>query len=429
MGKTRKDSRGYELKTHEYQKPDGTYMYAYYDRDRKRRFISADTLFELRKQKDKLKVQTSCRIDPAAVDKTTLNQLFDMYISQAEHLAPQTRFNYKDMYDRHVRPKFGKMKITEVRYSDVKRFYNEFLKKEKVREGQKNEKRSKHSLENIHTPLHCAFEVAVKDGLLDRNPCKDALRDYKKTREWKLEVKKREALTMEEQNAFMNYLKSNSKYESWLPIMTVLFGTGMRIGECLALRWSQVDLNKGMIYVSNSLSDRRQFDSEHAEKHNGLTKTPSSIREIPMFLDVREALQQEYEMQSIFGFCEEEIDGYTGFIFMNRDGKVLSQASVNRFIKRAYEAYNKEETVKAKEEGRNPVLIPHFSCHITRHSFCTRCIDNGIPPHIVQRIMGHSSIQTTIDIYTSVTGKQLQGYENYRLFDEDFSERKIVLSA
>ena len=140
MAKTRKDSNGYTLRTNEYQR-NGRYIYSYYGWDRKRHFIYADSLYELRKKEAKINAQIDNRLDPATADRTTLNQLFDLYISQANHLSPQTRFNYKDMYDRHVRPAFGKMKIMEIRYSDIKKFYDEFLNKEKVREGQKGEKR------------------------------------------------------------------------------------------------------------------------------------------------------------------------------------------------------------------------------------------------------------------------------------------------
>ena len=138
---------------------------------------------------------------------------------------------------------------------------------------------------------------------------------------------------------------------------------------------------------------------------------------IPMHEKVRESLQREYELQSITGFNKETIDGYTGFVFTNANQMTFSPPSLNRFIKRAYESYNKEETMKAKEEGREPLILPHFSCHITRHSFCTRCIEAGIALPELQRIMGHASIQTTIDVYTRITGKQLQSSLDKLLFD------------
>lgn len=379
----------------------------FYQHSRRLVYVYAKSLVELRKLEKKIEQDIDNRLDPGGADRTTVNQLFDLYISQAQHLSPQTRFNYMNMYNSHVYPNWGKQAISKVHYSDVKKFYYAFLEKEKTREGQNGKKRSVRSLENLHTPLFCAFEVAVKDGLLDRNPCKDALRDVKKSRSWKNDTKKREALTREEQRAFMNYLRSHDKYAGWLPIMTVLFGTGMRIGECLAIRWDNILWDENMICIDSSLSNR-EFGNDHAEKHVGMPKTNGSVREIPMHSAVREALLQEYEYQSITGFNKEVIDGYSGFIFTNANQKAFSPPSLNRFIKRAYTAYNEEEKEKAEKEGREPLLIPHFSCHITRHTFCTRCVEAGVPLPELQKIMGHASIQTTIDIYTSITGKQLQ---------------------
>ena len=416
MTKARKDSKGYALRPGEYQRSNGSYAYAYYGWDRKRHFVYAKTLSELRKVAKQINEKIDNRLDPNAIDKIDVNALFNLYISQAKHLQPQTRFNYVDMYNRHVRDGFGKEKISKVRYSDVKKFYYDFLEKEKVRSGQKGDKRSKRSLENLHTPLFCAFEVAVKDGLLERNPCKDVLRDVKKSYEWKVETNKRQALTREEEEAFLNYLRNNSRYAGWEPILTVLFGTGMRIGECLALRWSDIDWEAGMIHVQLALSNR-QYGNGHAEKHISSPKTLSSVRLIPMHEKVRESLKREYELQSITGFNKEMIDGYEGFVFTNANQMTYSPPSLNRFIKRAYEAYNKEEIVKAKEEGREPLILPHFSCHITRHSFCTRCIEAGISLPELQKIMGHSSIQTTIDVYTRITGKQLQSSLDKLVFD------------
>ena len=424
MVKIRKDSKGNKLNPGEYQRSNGRYVYAYYDRDGKRRFVSAVSIFELRKKTKIINAKIAKGLDPKAADKITLNELFDLYISQADHLAPQTRFNYKDIYDRHVRPEFGEKKISDIRYSDVKDFYNAFLNTEIVRGSKKGKKRSVRSLKNLHTPLYGAFEVAVKDELLDRNPCKDALKDYRKTREWKMSIKEKKALTEEEQKAFLNFLQRHSKYDSWISIMVVLFGTGLRIGECLSLKWSDIDWDKKMINVETTYSYRRVYGKEHAEKHNGMVKTIRSIRKIPIFPEVYAVLQQEYEDQSIIGFCEEVIDGYSGFIFTNTRGGKLSGSSVNGFIKRAIMAYNEEETENAKNEGRDPLLLPDFSCHATRHSFCTRSIDAGIPPYIAQAILGHASIQTTIDRYTSITEKRLKDYENYHLFDEDFLKYK-----
>lgn len=97
------------------------------------------------------------------------------------------------------------------------------------------------------------------------------------------------------------------------------------------------------------------------------------------------------------------MDGMSGFIFANRDGKLLNPSVINRAIRRIYEAYNAEEILKAKKAGRQPLLIPHFSCHHIRHTFCTRFCESETNLKVIQSIMGHANIETTMDIYAEAT--------------------------
>lgn len=79
---------------------------------------------------------------------------------------------------------------------------------------------------------------------------------------------------------------------------------------------------------------------------------------------------------------------------------------INRAIKRIYTAYNEEETAKANKEHREPVLIPHFSVHNLRHTFCTRFCENETNVKVIQEIMGHADISTTMNIYAEATEKK-----------------------
>lgn len=132
-------------------------------------------------------------------------------------------------------------------------------------------------------------------------------------------------------------------------------------------------------------------------------KTSAGIRIIPMLSEVRKALEDEYERQKITGFNESIVDGYTGFIFKNRYGDPLSAHNVNRAIDRICNEYNEEETILADKEGREPFLIRHFSVHNLRHTFCTRFCENESNIKIIQEIMGHADIETTMNIYAEAT--------------------------
>ncbi len=98
---------------------------------------------------------------------------------------------------------------------------------------------------------------------------------------------------------------------------------------------------------------------------------------------------------------------------LNNKGLQINLQAINRAIKRIYEAHNAEEILKAKNEHRDPVIIPHFSCHHMRHTFCTRFCENETNVKVIQSIMGHASIETTMDIYAEVTqAKKKEALDN-----------------
>ena len=132
------------------------------------------------------------------------------------------------------------------------------------------------------------------------------------------------------------------------------------------------------------------------------------MRTIPMMDEVYEAFLQEYEMQKCMGYVSEEIDGFTNFVFLTAGGSVLSAGSVNRAIANISEAYNSMETNAARMEKRDPILLPHFSAHNLRHTFCTRFCENESNLKVIQSVMGHKDISTTMDIYAEATEEKKQ---------------------
>ena len=126
----------------------------------------------------------------------------------------------------------------------------------------------------------------------------------------------------------------------------------------------------------------------------------------------------EHEEQEETGFNETEIDGMTGFVFINRFGSVLNPQAVNRTIKRIISGYNAEEVINAKRERREPIILPDFSCHHLRHTFCTRLCEHETNLKVIQAIMGHRNIETTMDIYAEATDqKKKESFENLSKLD------------
>ena len=122
-----------------------------------------------------------------------------------------------------------------------------------------------------------------------------------------------------------------------------------------------------------------------------------------MIDEVFNAFLDEYEIQKCIGFSSEEIDGYSNFVFVTATGTVYLPNAVNRAIERARVAYNKDEIEIAEKEDREPLIIPHFSAHHLRHTFCTRLCEQEPNVKVIQEIMGHKNIQTTLDIYADAT--------------------------
>ena len=108
----------------------------------------------------------------------------------------------------------------------------------------------------------------------------------------------------------------------------------------------------------------------------------------------------------------------SGFKFNHRFGNVLHQQGLNAAIRRISADYNHEEQIKAAKEKREPLILPHFSCHHLRHTFATRCCENETNLKVIQSVMGHANIETTMDIYAEATERKKQ--ESMKKLSEKF---------
>ena len=397
MAKVRKDTKGRVLHRGEsYHKARQEYVYAYTDSFGKRRFIYSGDLGELRVKEKEVQKNELDGISVYALAKSDFNFVFDRYIETKTELRSSTRSNYVYNYNRYVRKGFGKKKISDIKYSDVLFFYNSLL-----REGL-----SISTVETIHGLIHPTFQMAVRDNIIRINPSDNVLAEVKKKLKGRPEP--RRALTFEQQQAFLKYLEK-PEYIRWKPMFTVMFGTGVRVGELIALRWKDIDFDENKITVIHNITYYPRLEKGRCEFELTDPKTETGKRTIPMLDKVREAFLAEKAYQEESGnHCIMELGGYSGFIFCNRFGNFHNPASINRAIKRIVNDYNAREEVNARRDGRKPLLIPNFSCHITRHTFCTRLCENETNIKVIQTIMGHKDIQTTLDIYAEVSESKKQ---------------------
>lgn len=393
---SRKDKKGRILRPGEtYQASRDLYIYSYTDPLGKRRYKYSKDLVALREKEEQLKRDQMDGIDSYLAGTADLNYIFDRYMATRNDLRETTKANYELTYDRYVRNTLGKKKIADIKYSHIVWFYSNMITEKQLRIG---------TIQYVQRMIRPALQMAVRDDIIRTNPADGVIQLVKKKTQCD-GMKIRHALTLEQQRAFMNYIKERPLYDRWINLFTVLIGTGVRVGELVGLRWEDIDFEKRLIDINHSLfyfaGKKNQRPSRWIVSD---TKTDAGHRTIPMVEPVYDALIAENIRQEKTGVrCQTEIDGMSGFVFYNRFLEVYVPESINRELSRIVESYNSEEEVIAVKEKREAVLLPPISCHYFRHTFCTRLCEADVHIKVIQSIMGHKDIHTTLDIYSEVT--------------------------
>lgn len=372
----RKDKTRTVLRTGELQRSNGSYQYSWTDENHKRRYVYSKTLEALRIKEEAIEKDKSDGIK-AEARYVTLDDLYELWKDLKRGLKNNTFENYKYIYETFVRRQIGSKRVSTFLKSDIKRFYNYLVDERGLKPA---------TVDGVHNILHQIFDMTVDDNYIRNNPTNNVLRELKKAHCFKTE--KRRGLTRPEQELFMDYLKNSNTAVYWYPVFAVMLGTGLRVGEAIGIRWDDIDLENRIIDINHSLTYyQRADDSYKCEFRVSLPKTEAGNRRIPMMQQVYDVLQEEYERQKQEGFCVENVDGMTNFVFTNRFGMPHNPATVNRAIKRIVDTHNSEEEVAAKKEKREPVMIPRFSCHIFRHTFASRFCENETNIKVIQEVM------------------------------------------
>ena len=396
----RKDKDRIVLRKGESQRKDGNYDYRWTTRDGKRHSVYAKTLEELRAKEDEI-LRDKCDGIKTEARYVTINDVFEVWKQLKRGLKDNTFQNYKYMYEQFVKPDFGNTRVSQLKKSDVKRFYNMLADERALKVS---------TIDSIHTVLHQVLDMAVDDAYLRNNPSDNVLKELKQAHNF--DTEKRKALTVAEQELFLDFLRRNHQYNHWYPIFAVMVGTGLRVGEVTGLRWCDIDLKENLIDVNHTL-----VYYNHAENgcyfNINTPKTKAGVRNVPMLEFVKQAFIEERKYQMVNGIrCNVKIDGYTDFIFVNRFGAAQHQGTLNKALRRIIRDCN-DEVLERNEE--NPVLLPRFSCHTLRHTFTTRMCEAGVNIKVIQDALGHADISTTLNIYADVTKelkkKEFEGLE------------------
>ncbi len=392
MIERRKDNKNTVLREGEHQRSNGTYEYKWRDKIGRRKSIYAKTLPELRRKQKEILRNT---LDGLDTDNSNLiiNDMFNLWIKIKRGLKDNTFRNYIYMYDQFVKPNFGLIKLSELKRSDVRAFYNTLKEQQGLKVS---------TIDSIHTVLHQVLDLAVDDDYIRYNPSDNALKELKSA--YRHGTPKKKAMTSEEQSIFEDFLSFSNEYKRWYPIFTVMLWTGMRVGEVTGLQWENIDFETGLISVEHTLVYYSKGKGKGNKYAINTPKTSAGKRSIPMVKKVQEALIMEKQLQKAFEIeCQDSIDGYKNFVFLNRFGNVHNNGTLNKALRRIVRDCNLKIIDENKNLKEEVILVPHLSNHILRHTFSTRMNEKNVNTKAMQSILGHADITTTMDIYTDAT--------------------------
>lgn len=400
MSQKRKDSKGRILRDGEFQRDDGRYEYKYTDINGMRRsvyswrLVSTDRVPEgkrdckpLRDMIKTIQKDLDDGIDAFSVRKITVNDCFEQYIRLTAGIKEKSRQQYIRIYDHHVRPVIGSRKIADIKYADIRKMYQDML----LDKGLKI-----NTIISVDTVVNPVFSFAVRNEIIRNNPVRGVAFQLKKA--YGLKQEKKRSLSVKEQTVFLQYVRETTKYKKWIPLFLFLFGTGCRIGEALALQWEDCAFDEDMIYIRHTLS-RYKNDEGAWEKYLTTPKTDAGIRTIPMIPEVKSALILTLGDQLRNNIAQKETDGYSNFVFTSIRNEPLEPNTVGCAIRAIVKKYNETEEAMSERENREPFYLPAFSPHIMRHTFCVRLCESETNLKVIQEVMGHSDIATTMNIY------------------------------
>lgn len=318
---------------------------------------------------------------------TTLDEWFDKWFDtvQAKKVKETSIAPMKNSYKRNFGFYIGKKKLKDIRPIDIQGVINALGKEGRINTNTRD----------ALGRLSKCFQFAVANQLIKQNPCLIV------EVPWEFKAVKEEiALTQDEQNRFLEAVET-----SWYKeLFYFMFLTGVRVGEVGGLRWRDIDWNREVVTIRHSL----HCQYCNGEKTMMLTspKTVNSVREIPFIGEMKEILKAQKKKQAkqrkAYGSRWRSSDDMDDLVFTTTVGSPCVRYIVDKEIKKTLKRMDEEDMMVAAAEGRDPVKFRYFHPHTIRHTFATRCFENGIEPKVAQKLLGHSSISITLNIYTHV---------------------------
>ena len=378
-----KSLRGKECGKGICQRRDGLYSARFVSSEGKRQVKCFSSLPEARNWLEDAKYADRHE-DVFAPPDMTVTEWFEFWISHiVGDLASNTKRNYRERYKQNIQPIIGKMLLSDVKPMHCKKV---LLSMDADYAGS--------TIRQTYITMGTMFKAAKMNDLIAKHPM-DGVRFTKPVRATD-DIK---FLTRDEQRVFLETAKRSRNYNQYALILE----TGLRTGEMIGLTWDAIDFEKRTLTVNKTLEFR------HGEQYwrAGPPKTQHSYRTIPL-------TDRAYEiLKGIWDSCPERKESPTldkTLEYIDRRTGVSS-----RLVMRDLVFINWRTGEPAKNSSYDTHLyklcdeagIKHFCMHALRHTYATRAIESGVQPKVLQKLLGHASIKTTMDRYVHVTSGSL----------------------
>ena len=384
MSEKRRDNRNRILREGEYQRTDGRYRYRYIDEDGKETNVYSWRLdkndptpkgkkreLSLREKEKQIQADLFDHIVTNGGNYTVV-ELVEKYVSLKTGVSHNTRAGYKTVINVLKKEAFGKQRIDKVRLSDAKAW---LIKLQQV------DGRGYSSIHSIRGVLRPAFQLAVDDDLIRKNPFGFELASVIVN-----DSVTREAITRKQERDLLKFIKEDTHFCRYYDAIYILFHTGLRISEFCGLTISDIEFDQMRIKVDHQLQRTSQMQYVIQAP-----KTESGIRYVPMSEEVA-ACFRRILAKRVAPKAEPMVDGHAGFLFLDKNDRPMVALHWEKYMQHIVEKYNKIYRIQ----------MPKVTPHVCRHTFCSNMAKSGMNPKTLQYIMGHSDISVTLNVYTHV---------------------------
>ena len=378
---TRRDKKNRVLRRGESVRADGQYQFKYHVNGKPKfvyswRLEPTDKLpqgkkpcLSLRELEKQIGYDLDTLADPTRKSMRVCDLVERYLTTKVNAVKPTTRSNYKFVQNILAEHEFGSRKIGDIKTSDAKLFLI----------GLQADGKRYSTVKTVRGVLRPAFQMAVDDDILVKNPFGFELAGVVVN-----DTVTREAITKDQMRKFLKFCRDDNVYCKYYEAFYILFHTGMRISEFCGLTIKDIDLENNIINIDHQL--QRLSDMTYLIQS---TKTNAGTRKLPITEDVAYCFRAILEDRPT-PKVEQFVDGYSGFLYLDKDGLPEVALHWEHRFRHAVNRYNEIYRVQ----------IPKITPHICRHTYCSNMAKAGMNPKTLQYLMGHSDIGVTLNTYT-----------------------------